>query len=327
MYRIFTKIMPKKLRSSYIEILKYNNIKINSESFLGFLIFLGIGLSFGLSFFISYVYHINYFLMVIGLFLAIEIFIFSFLNLKADNKSKFVENVLPDFLQLMSSNLRAGMTTDRALLLSAREEFGAFQEEINRLGKEISTGKEIDAALIDLSHRIRSEKLEKTVLLLVNGIRSGGQLAELLDQTAYNLRSQKVVEEKIRSNVLMYVIFIFIAVVFGAPLLFGLSTYLVEVLTKNIASIELPEETLTSSIQMPFSISKVGVSTGFIMNYAIFSLIVTSSLGSLVIGTISKGKAKYGLRFMPIIVIISLVMFFIVRKVVSSMLSGLFGTT
>ena len=327
MYRIFTKIMPKKLRDSYIEILKYNNIKINSESFLGLLIFLGMGLSLGLSFFISYVYHINYFLMFIGLFLVTELFIFSFLNLKADNKSKFVENVLPDFLQLMSSNLRAGMTTDRALLLSAREEFGLFQEEINRLGKEISTGKEIDVALIDLSHRIRSEKLEKTVLLLVNGIRSGGQLAELLDQTAYNLRSQKVVEEKIRSNVLMYVIFIFIAVVFGAPLLFGLSTYLVEVLTKNIASIELPEETLTSSIQMPFNISKVGVSTSFIMNYAIFSLIITSSLGSLVIGTISKGKAKYGLRFMPIIVVISLVVFFIVRTLVSSMLGGLFGTT
>ncbi|MBI2670850.1 type II secretion system F family protein, partial [Candidatus Woesearchaeota archaeon] len=267
MYKIFTKIIPKRFREEYVDLLKYSNIKIDAETLLGFLIFFGFGLGLGLAFFPAFVYKINYFLSAFTIFIALEILIFTWLNLKADKKSRFVENILPDFLQLMSSNLRAGMTTDRALLLSAREEFGPFQEEINRLGKEISTGKEIDKALIDLSHRIKSDKLEKTVLLLVNGIRSGGELADLLDQTASNLMSQKVVEEKVRSNVLLYVIFIFVAICFGAPLLFGLSTYLVEVFAKNLASVELPAD--VSAAQLPFAITKISISISFIKNYAI----------------------------------------------------------
>ncbi len=323
MYKIFSKIIPKKFRTNYIELLKYSDVRINAESFLGFIIFFGLGLGLGLAFYPSAKYGWNYVLVALGIFALIEIFIFTWLNLKADKKSSFVENVLPDFLQLMSSNLRAGMTTDKALLLSAREEFGPFQTEINRLGKEISTGKEIDRALIDMSKRIKSEKLEKTVLLLVNGIRSGGELAELLDQTASNLRNQKIVEEKIRTNVLMYVIFIFVAISFGAPLLFGLSSYLVEVLTKHLASVELPTE--LSSSQLPFTITKVSISVDFVIKYAVISLIITSILGSIVIGLISKGKGKYGAKFIPIIATIALVLFFLIRKMVALLLGSVFG--
>src|SRR3989344_9108556 len=44
-------------------------------------------------------------------------------KLKESNKLKKMETVFPEFLELVSSNLRAGMTIDRALLLSSREEF------------------------------------------------------------------------------------------------------------------------------------------------------------------------------------------------------------
>lgn len=323
MYKLLSKLIPKKFREDYTELLKYSNIKINPDSFLGFILFFGFGLSLAIAFYPSAKYNFNYLLAVFTIFIIIEVFIFTWLSLKADKKSRFVENVLPDFLQLMSSNLRAGMTTDKALLLSAREEFGPFQEEINRLGKEISTGKDIDRALLDLSKRIKSDKLEKTVLLLINGIRSGGELAELLDQTASNLRNQKVVEEKIRTNVLMYVIFIFTAIAFGAPLLFGLSTYLVEVLTKNLASVEIPQELATS--QLPFAITKVSISVDFIIRYSVVSLIITSILGSIMIGLISKGKGKYGAKFIPVIVTITLLLFFLIRKAAALLLGNVFG--
>ena len=326
MYKIISKLIPKKLRETYIELLKYSGMKVDPENFLGFIIILGLGLGFGIAFYPAAAYNLDYFLIAAIIFIVIELLFFSSLILKADQKSKFVESILPDFLQLMSSNLRAGMTTDRALILSAREEFGPFQEEINRLGKEISTGKEIDVALMDLSKRIKSDKLEKTVLLLVNGIKSGGELAELLDQTAGNLRAQKIVEERIRSNVLMYVIFIFVAVCIGAPMLFGLSTYLVEVLTKSISQIDIPKE-LTETGQLPFNVGGASVPMGFIMGYAIVNIIITGILGSIVIGLISRGKAKYGFRYIPIIIVISLIIFFVIRTAVKSLLGGVFGLT
>src|SRR3989338_8958155 len=50
---------------------------------------------------------------------------------------KRIEEVFPDFLQLMSSNLRAGMTIDRAILMSTRPEFNPFDEEILKTGRDI----------------------------------------------------------------------------------------------------------------------------------------------------------------------------------------------
>jgi Flp pilus assembly protein TadB len=153
-----------------------------------------------------------------------------FINIKVDSKAKQVEQVLPDALQIMSANLKAGLTVDQALLASAKPEFGIFEKEMNRIGKEITTGKEIEFALQDSTKRIRSEKYKKTVDLIVSGLRSGGRLSELLSQTSDNLRKQGLIDEKIRSSVMMYSIFIFTAIAFGAPVLFGLSSFLVKVL-------------------------------------------------------------------------------------------------
>lgn len=326
MYRLISRFVPKRFVKNYEALLRYSHIKINAESFVGFVVSTGFLFAVASAFFVSLKFRFPLILVFLIVFFSFEVLFYMWLVLKADKKSKFIESVLPDVLQLMSSNLRAGMTTDRALLLSAREEFGPFAVELNRLGKEISTGKEIDVALFDLATRIKSEKLEKTVFLLTSGIKSGGELSELLDQTANNLRRQKVVDEKIRSNVLMYVIFIFVAVGIGAPVLFGLSSYLVEVLTKNLSQIEIPTEgAITSSL--PFALTTVSISVDFVIGFAILSLVTSSIMGALVLGLISKGAAKYGVRLIPVLVIVSVSIFFIVRGIIGSVLSGVFGLT
>ena len=67
--------------------------------------------------------------------------------LKEAERLKKMESSFPDFIQLVSSNLRAGMTIDKALLLSSRKEFAPLDEEILHLGKDLVTGKEIFTAL------------------------------------------------------------------------------------------------------------------------------------------------------------------------------------
>jgi pilus assembly protein TadC len=70
-----------------------------------------------------------------------------------------MEEVFPDFIELVSSNLRAGMTVDKALLLSSRKEFSPLDIEILRLGKDILTGTYINIALTNMAKRIKSEKI------------------------------------------------------------------------------------------------------------------------------------------------------------------------
>ena len=72
----------------------------------------------------------------------------------------------------MSSNLRAGLTIDRAMLLSSKEEFYPLNEEILKAGKDIATGKSVEFALLEMSKRINSNKIDKTILLIISGIKA-----------------------------------------------------------------------------------------------------------------------------------------------------------
>jgi len=266
---------------------------------------------------------VPFLLSVVGIFFLFQILVYFILLLRADAKATFVEGILPDVLQLMTSNLRAGLTTDKALLLSARPEFGPFQDEINRIGKEITMGAEVGKALLDMTQRIRSERLSKTMELVVSGLRSGGELASLLEQTARNLRQQGLVDGRIRANVMMYVIFVFAAVCFGAPLLFGLGTFLVEVLTMNLQALDVPKTALTTS--MPISFSEVSLGIHFVIRYSVVFLMTSSVLGSLILGLIYKGKERDGIKFIPILVASSLAIFFLIRFTIRNMLGGLLG--
>ncbi len=325
MYEFISYIYPKKLREAYTRLLDYSNIKVNTDRFLGFILMFGFGLALVASINLKLFFGWNPFLAFFGMFFLFELIVYLWLVLSTDAKGKFVESVLPDALQLMASNLRAGFTTDRALLLAARPEFGPLQEEINRIGKEITTGTDIDDALLDMTNRIKSENLEKTMLLIVTGLRAGGELAPLLEQTAENLRARKQVERRIVSSISTYIIFIFAAIAFGAPLLFGLSSFLVEVLNNIMSNIDLSGTEGVASAAVPLKLSaETLIDPSFVIMYAIISLIALSVLGSLVLGLISKGKEKEGVRYIPILIAVSLSVFFLARFVVKKLLGGLF---
>jgi len=323
MYRFLSNFYPTNLRKAYTRILQYANIKVHPNIFIGFVLFFGFGLALAISFYLATFLKFPLILTFIGLFLFFQVAVYMYVVIQVDAKARFVENILPDVLQLMSSNLRAGLTTDRALLLSSRPEFGPFQDEINLVGKEITMGKTVKDAFLNMPKRIRSDKLTKTITLIVSGLESGGELASLLEQTAENLRKQKFVEEKIKSSIMMYLIFIFAAIGIGAPLLFGLSSFLVEVLTTNLAAVDIPESTVSGS--MPLTFTSVSISSGFVISYAITSIITTSVLGSLILGLIGKGKEMRGVRYIPLLIGLSLSIFFLVRVVIRGMIGGLFG--
>ncbi len=242
-------------------------------------------------------------------FVVLQLLFFFKILLNASTRIKKMETIFPDVIQLMASNLRAGMTIDRAFILSARPEFHPLDNEIILAGRDIATGKDIAVAFKNMASRIGSDKIAKTISLIISGIRSGGNISLLLEQTASNMREKEFIEKRISSNVLMYVIFIFFAVAIGAPLLFGLSSILVEILIKIVG--DLPTDTVTENL--PFSLSKINISPGFITWFAILFIFVTDVLASLILGLVNKGDEKAGLKFVIPLLLLSYSLFFFVR--------------
>jgi len=295
--------------------------KRKEKSILRKIIFLSILLGIIIGAGILYFYK-NTLLSIISTFTTIIVLIVFYLvrkNLKKTARIKKIEEIFPDFLQLMSSNLRAGMTIDRSILLSSRPEFAPLDVEILQTGKDLTTGKNVELSLLDMSKRLNSEKIHKTILLINSGIRAGGDLAILLEQTAVSMRERKFVEKKAASSVLMYVIFIFLAVSIFAPALFSLSTVLVEVLTNILAG--LPS--VDTNVNMPFTLSKINISISFIKYFSIIFMITIDFFASMVLGLVGKGSEKQGLRYFPVILIMSISIYFLARVFIARFLGGL----
>ena len=243
------------------------------------------------------------------------------LSLGRYNDIKKMEDAFPDFLQLMSSNLRAGMTTDMALLMAARKEFYPLNLEIVKLGKELMTGRKIEEALVEMADRINSQKIRRTINLIVSGIHSGGNIAVLLEETAASSREREFVKKRAASNVLMYVIFIVAALTIGAPGLFALSTVLVGVLTKVLSTI--PQ--VDANVNIPFTLSKITVSTTFIVYFSVAFLVAISIIGSFVLGLVLKGDEKAGIKYIIPIVSSNLTVFFLIRIILNKYFVNFFN--
>ncbi len=316
------KFLPKNLRKKYGENIIGAGIRIDANEYMKKVILNGFILSLVISIALFFL-NLNPILVFLASFFFLEIFSYFNISLKAMKRRRKMEEVFPEFIQLMSSNLRAGMTVDQAFLSSARKELEPLNAEILKAGKEVTTGKDIIAAFKDMSKRIGSEKIDKVIYLIISGLKAGGNIANLLETTASNMREKEFLEKRASSNVLMYIIFISVAICIGAPLLFGLSSILIEIIIKLTS--QLPSVS-TSQISLPFTLSTININPRFIIYFSLIFLIFTDIISSLVIGLVNKGDEKYGLSFLLPLIIFSVAVFFGVRLFLFKFLADIFSS-
>jgi len=303
------KLIPKKIEENYEKNIVSSGMKISLEKYILKVVFISLIIAAVVSVGFTFL-KISPILSFLVAFFILQLIFYFRISLLASTRIKKMEDVFPDFIQLMSSNLRAGITVDRAFLSSARPELAPLDEEIQKTGAEIVTGKDIIFAFRNMADRINSEKIKKTISLIMSGLKAGGNISTLLETTASNMREKEFLEKRVASNVLMYVIFIFIAIAFGAPLLFGLSSILVEIIIKLTS--QLPSAQATS-MNLPFALSSISISPSFIIYFSLLFLVVTDVISSMVIGLVNKGDEKYGLRYIFPLILLSIGIFFAVR--------------
>jgi flagellar protein FlaJ len=320
---------PMKYKQALIKQLRYAGLKEQIiERFIGFTFFFSILLGVVVAFDLFLIgWGINGIIIGLGagsLGLAvIQILII----LIADSRATEVEKVLPDALQLMSANIRAGMTVDKAIWLAARPEFGILEEEIRKVGAKTVGGKPIKVALLEIKERIKSDILDKTVRLVIEGIESGGELAHLLEETANNIRVTQALKREIRASVTTYSIFILFAAVFGAPMLYSMSLFFVEVMTRLWSPEILGGIEVTGSTMGGGLLSKAGapqITPDELFWFAISSIAVTTFFGSLIIGLIQSGKEKNGFKFIPMFMIGATAVFLISHFLIGFLFGGFF---
>jgi archaellum biogenesis protein FlaJ (TadC family) len=118
----------------------------------------------------------------------------------------------------------------------------------------------------------------------------------------------------------MYIIFIFFAAGIGAPLLFGVSTYLVGALSTQFSTFQTGQVAGLSAFGGGGVGGPINISPSFLTLFALASLTMTSFFGGLMMGVVKGGSEKEGLKMIPVLLVVSLSVFFIVRTIVAGIL-------
>jgi len=249
---------------------------------------------------------------LLSAFVGVQLVIDLLIVLVGDRRGKFVEEVLPDALQLMSANIRSGLTPDKALLFTARPEFGILEKEIKLTASKAVAGEPLEEALMSMGERIKSRIISRTFALIVEGMRKGGEMASLLEQTAEDIRNLKLLKKEIAAQVGMYAIFIFISIGMAAPLLFGLSTYLVETMSRIGSAVHV-EKAAGYTAMGGLKISFVAYPPEFLQYYSLAILCMNSFFGSLLVGLLQEGTEKAGIKYIPVLLLLNIVIFTLTR--------------
>ena len=243
-------------------------------------------------------------------------------SVAAERRKKEIEKVLPDALLLISTNIKSGSSINRAFLAGAREEFGPLEDELQKTAIEITGGTPVKQALDNLRHRTNSEIFQDALNVLSDAMESGGNTAELLESTAEDIRSSLELREEVSSNIRMYVIFILMAAVFGAPVLFSITVYMSETTTQMWAQNDLTEGVgnFAQGGQSGLQFQQPDVNTDFLVQFSVLALIITNTFGGLIISQIRNGNIKEGAKYIPLTVTTAVIIFISLQSVLGNIL-------
>ena len=130
-----------------------------------------------------------------------------------------IDKIFPDFVRDIAESRRAGMTFTKAILFASKGNYGILTPEIQKISQQISWGSSVTNALLAFAKRVNTKSIKRTVSLIIEASKSGGNVADVLDVAAKDAREIKLLESERKTNMLSYVVvvyvgmFVFLAIV------------------------------------------------------------------------------------------------------------------
>ena len=148
-----------------------------------------------------------------GMFLTMAamayMFIFYYPTIKEQRSYSDLNQELPYALRHMGIELKSGKGLHDALLSIKNSDYGSLSKEFTRVLEEVKFGKPTEDALLEMSHRVKSEGLSRAIQQIIGTLRIGGNLSDILNIIAKDITFDmqiklKEYSQKLNSFILIY---------------------------------------------------------------------------------------------------------------------------
>ncbi|MCD4666475.1 type II secretion system F family protein [archaeon] len=265
----------------------------------------------------------SYWVISLVLTYAIVMFLFySYVAYKKYQRRIKLEEVLSDYLQLVAANVGAGLTIDQALWYAIRERFGVLAEEMEIVAKKTMVGFKLNDSLLSVSAKYDSKVLERSMVVLVEGLEAGGEISDLIRSVSWTIKENQLLQKEIAADVTTYAIFIVFASLIVAPVLFALSHRIIVVIGNIMSNIDISNIGAVST-KLPIANIGQGIKETDFKIFAYVSLMVSAFFSAITVAAIKTGSEKSGFRVLPVYIVVALVIFLLASLLLSSVFGSL----
>ncbi len=264
-----------------------------------------------------------WFIVQLAVLLLLMSLIYIYYDLRITQRTKAMDDIIEDFLRYVSENLKGGMSFEKALWEAIRPKFGILAEEIRLIAKRVMTGQDIEDALLEFTEKYDSPILKRSFQLIIEGLKGGGRISEIIDKTEQNIRDTKELKREMVSTNTTYVIFLNFIVMGIAPVLFALSYSLVTIMRTLASKMQV---TGLSGSQFSFDLSGLTSNPALQSSFSTFSigaLVVVSLSSAAIVSIIRHGNVKEGLKYVPAYTLISILIYFLFRSIFVGIFSSI----
>jgi len=229
-------------------------------------------------------------------------------------KESIIDNIEKNFsdaLKQMADTLKAGDTYESALREVVESEYGRLSEEMELALRRLEDGENLESALNGFAQRIDSRLIKRTITIVLDSIKTGASLADVLDDIAEDVRDFQRLKEDRKSNTTMQFMFMVAAGGFIAPLIFGEINAVVNNFSK-ISAQALTHDQLAASAQ----------TSNFIILLIQLYLIIEVVGSGTMMALIREGKINKSIIYIPILLLVAFIMYYASSIMVKSMLAG-----
>jgi pilus assembly protein TadC len=271
----------------------------------------------GLSTFFIITFIILFFcgIIIIFIYFALDIIIF--------NRTRQLEEILPDFFEVVSSNLKGGLSFERSLWLGIKPRFGILSQEIAIASKKVMTGCDVDEALTEFVYKYDSPMLKRSIDLIISELHEGGKISEIIERIVVDLKKTKELKAEMIASVLSYIIFISIIVIVVSPIIFALSLNLLGVIQSIMGVLAKSMGSGSNPLGITFSTIPLDPNDFVIFSY--IALAVIAVFASMIISIIEKGSIKGGIKYIIIFLVFSEILYMIFSYMMSLVFGNMFA--
>ncbi len=236
-----------------------------------------------------------YFMLGISIIIMVLPFIISLIAESGREKEK--EEMFLEFARNLVESVRAGTPISKSIINIATKNYASLTPHVKKLANQIKIAIPVKQALKTFASDIKNKVISRSVELIIEAETSGGEIGSVLDAIVKSVNEIEDLKKERQARVFSMVIQGYIIFLIFVVIMLFVEIKFMPLIAGALTGTEIQ----TTGLGITFGGG--GVSTEIIERSFFILLLVQALFAGLVIGKLSQGSIKYGIKHSTILLI------------------------